>query len=258
VNGDEHRLAQVVTNLLTNAAKYTDPGGYISIDVCRQGDDVVLAMKDTGIGIRSDLLPHVFDLFTQEHQSADRSKGGLGIGLTIVRNLVDLHGGSVQAESEGLGKGSIFTVRLPIATEPCVADAVPKLALIVRKKSKRILIVDDNEDALYLLAEALRDAGHVVVTANDGPAALEALSGFRADVVILDIGLPVMDGFELAQQIRLEHGAIGPRLIALTGYGQDSVRDRARESGFAEYLIKPVDIGHLLGTLNAAPIRSAS
>jgi PAS domain S-box-containing protein len=250
LSGDEGRLAQVVSNLLTNAAKYTDPGGCITVEACRQGSEIVLTVKDDGIGISADLLPHVFDMFTQERQAADRSRGGLGIGLTIVRNLVELHGGTVQAASEGLGMGSVFTVRLPVATEEPAALESSSVADPVSRAPQRILVVDDNEDALELLAEFLRNAGHVVTTAKDGPTALKIMRTFHADVAILDIGLPVMDGYELAGRLRAELGKELPRLIALTGYGQESDRARAREAGFDEHLTKPVDGGHLLGALD--------
>ena len=253
LNGDEGRLAQVVSNLLTNAAKYTDPGGCITVDGGRQGNELVLTVKDDGIGISAELLPHVFDMFTQERQAADRSRGGLGLGLTIVRNLVELHGGTVQAESEGLGKGSIFTVRLPIAIEEPAPIEVSTLAGRVGGTPKRILVVDDNEDALELLADFLRSAGHIVMTAKDGPTALEVMKTFHADVAFLDIGLPVMDGYELAGRLRAELGQALPRLIALTGYGQDSDRARAKEAGFAFHLTKPVESGLLLRALDAPP-----
>ena len=167
-------------------------------------------------------------MFTQERQAADRSRGGLGLGLTIVRNLVELHGGTVQAESEGLGKGSVFTVRLPWLPKSPPRSRSLRRRPRSRRASKRVLLVDDNEDVLELLAEILRDAGHVVATAKDGPTALEIMKTFHADVAILDIGLPVMDGYELAGRLRTELGEALPRLIALTGYGQESDRDRAR------------------------------
>jgi PAS domain S-box-containing protein len=253
LNGDESRLAQVVSNLLTNAAKYTDPGGELAIEGRQEGDAIVLTVKDTGIGISPALLPHVFDLFTQERQSADRARGGLGIGLTIVRKLVELHGGTVRAQSDGLGKGSLFTVRLPAAAEePAAVERHSTPPPIVTKAPSQILVVDDNEDALDLLADALRDAGHVVATAKDGPSALAALKTFQPDVAILDIGLPVMDGYELAGRLRASLGEAAPPLIALTGYGQASDRDRAREAGFFQHLTKPVDLGYLLGVLDAA------
>jgi CheY-like chemotaxis protein/anti-sigma regulatory factor (Ser/Thr protein kinase) len=253
LNGDEGRLTQIVSNLLTNAAKYTEPGGEISVEGRREGRDLVLTVKDTGMGISPSLLPQVFDLFTQERQSADRARGGLGIGLTIVRTLVELHGGTVHAESEGLGKGSVFTVRLPAATEePAAVELRSAPAPVAPKAPSKILVVDDNEDALDLLADALRDAGHLVATAKDGPSALDAVKTFHADVAILDIGLPVMDGYELAGRLRATLGDAAPPLIALTGYGQESDRERARQAGFAKHLTKPVDFGRLLGVLDAA------
>ena len=249
--GDEGRLAQVVANLLTNASKYTDPGGRITVEASRQGSEVVLSVRDDGIGIAPELLPHVFDLFTQERQSADRARGGLGIGLTIVRSLVELHGGSVEAQSEGVGKGSLFTVRLPAApAEPAAVEGLPGAAPLLAARAKRVLVVDDNEDALDLLAEVLRSAGHVVVTAKDGPSALDRMKSFHPDVAILDIGLPVMDGYELAGRIHADFGDDEPRLIALTGYGRDSDRAQTREAGFAEHLTKPVDVDILLAALD--------
>jgi PAS domain S-box-containing protein len=251
LNGDQSRLAQIIANLLTNAAKYTDPGGEIVIEGRPAGDDLVLTIKDTGIGISAALLPHVFDLFTQGGQAADRARGGLGLGLTIVRNLVELHGGTIRAESEGPGRGSVFTVRLPAATEePAAVERHSSPTQLPAKAPTHILLVDDNEDALEMLGDLLRSAGHVVATAKDGPSALAALKGFHADVAILDIGLPVMDGYELAGRLRAQLGESSPRLIALTGYGQESDRDRAREAGFSQHLTKPVDFGYLLGVLD--------
>jgi CheY-like chemotaxis protein len=253
VNGDDGRLAQVVSNLLTNAAKYTDPGGAIAVEGRQEGEEIVLTVNDTGIGISPALLPHVFDLFRQERQSADRARGGLGIGLTIVRKLVELHGGTVRAESDGLGKGSTFIVRLPVAaTEPAAVERHATPTPVVAQAPSHILVVDDNEDALDILADVLRDAGHVVTTAKDGPSALAAVKTFHPDVAVLDIGLPVMDGYELASRLRASLGDAAPPLIALTGYGQDSDRDRALEAGFSQHLTKPVDFGHLLGVLDAA------
>jgi signal transduction histidine kinase/CheY-like chemotaxis protein len=251
VNGDQGRLAQVVANLITNSAKYTEPGGQITVECVREGADVVLRVKDNGTGITPELLPHVFDLFTQERQSVDRSQGGLGLGLSIVRNLVELHGGTVEAASGGPEHGSVFTVRLPAAEEPEAVGVSAAAAPILDGEPKRVLVVDDNEDALELLAEVLRSAGHTVETAEDGPGALRLLQTFDAQVAILDIGLPVMDGYELAERIRATLGEHAPRLIALTGYGQESDRVRAREAGFAYHLTKPVDIGCLLGAMNA-------
>ena len=252
LDGDEGRLAQVVSNLLTNAAKYTEPGGHITLEAHPEGGEIVLTVKDNGIGISGELLPRVFEMFTQERQAADRSRGGLGLGLTIVRNLVELHGGTVQADSQGLGKGSTFRVRLPLASGEPAAIEPPAAAAPVASRPKRVLVVDDNEDALELLAELLREAGHLVTTAKDGPAALKVAKTCHADVAVLDIGLPVMDGYELAGRLRTALGDATPPLIALTGYGQDSDRARAKRAGFAEHLTKPVEIGRLLGALEAA------
>ena len=249
VVGDEGRLAQVVANLLTNAAKYTDPGGRITLEASRQGAEVVLSVEDNGLGIDPELLPHVFDLFTQERQSADRARGGLGIGLTIVRSLVELHGGNVRVESQGVGKGSVFTICLPVAAEPAAVEDGATVKRTAVSSPKRILVVDDNEDALDLLAEVLRGVGHVVATAKDGPSALDAMKSFHPEVAILDIGLPVMDGYQLAVRMHADFGDGCPRLIALTGYGRDSDRAQSRQAGFAEHLTKPVDVGSLLAAL---------
>jgi len=252
VEGDEGRLAQVVSNLLTNAARYTQPGGNIQVDARRMGDEIALVVSDDGLGIGADLLPHVFDLFTQERQAVDRARGGLGIGLTIVRRLVELHGGTVKAESRGLGEGSMFTVRLPAAIgEPPAVEARTKPPRDVATTSRRILVVDDNEDALDSLAEVLRASGHTVKAVVDGLRALAAVKAFHPDVAVLDIGLPVMDGYELARRIRQQFGTTAPRLIALTGYGQESDRARARAAGFAEHLTKPVEVDRLLEALVA-------
>ena len=215
--------------------------------------EVALVFRDNGVGISAELLPHMFDLFTQERQANDRARGGLGIGLTIVRSLVELHGGTVQAESPGPGRGSTFTVRLPIAAgEPAAVELTANARPPVATTSRRILLVDDNEDALELLADILRAAGHTVNAVVDGPKALDAIRTIRPDVAILDIGLPVMDGYELARRIQTEFGPTPPRLIALTGYGQESDRVRARDAGFAEHLTKPVQIDCLLAALSAA------
>ena len=259
LRGDQGRLAQAVANLLTNAAKYTDPGGKIVVEATQSGDEILLSVQDTGIGISAELLPHVFDLFTQERQAADRARGGLGIGLTIVQNLVELHGGIVRAESGGHGRGSLFTVRLPAtAEEPSAIQRPPTAMPALAGAPSQILIVDDNEDALNLLAQLLRAAGHLVRIAKDGPSALVALETFHPVVAVLDIGLPVMDGYELAHRIRERFGDAAPRLIALTGYGQESDRERALKAGFAQHLTKPVEVGSLLGAIDPNRSRHAA
>jgi signal transduction histidine kinase/ActR/RegA family two-component response regulator len=246
VMADATRLAQVVSNLLTNAAKYTLPGGRIRISSRSEGADVILSVQDSGIGIDAAMLPRVFDLFTQDHQAADRAQGGLGLGLAIVRSLVALHGGSVSARSDGLGCGSEFTVRLPrieLAAAPIEDVARRQQRASVPSSGVRVLVVDDNEDAAETLADALAAAGHTTAVAPDGPAALRAALEFRPHVALLDIGLPVMDGFELARHFRSDgvHRA-RTRLVAVTGYGQEHDRQRSAAAGFDDHLVKPVDI----------------
>jgi signal transduction histidine kinase/ActR/RegA family two-component response regulator len=247
---DETRLAQVVANLLTNAARYTDEGGHISVSAAREGRDVVLRVRDNGIGMSPELLPRVFDLFVQGPRTADRRQGGLGLGLSLVRSLVTLHGGMVEAHSEGAGKGSEFLLRLPaMVVELVQSEAGPapgeQRAAVNRR---RILIVDDNEDAAEMLSELLRARGHEVAVASDGPRALIVAPRFEPDVAILDIGLPVMDGYELARRLV---AALTPQpfLVALTGYGQEQDRARARDAGFDEHIIKPVDPERLIRIL---------
>jgi len=255
VHADETRMAQVVANLLTNAVKYTEPGGDISISAARDSDGVVLRVRDSGIGITADLLPHVFDLFVQGEQTAERSLGGLGLGLALVRSLVQLHGGTVRAESAGSGKGSEFVVRLPaLAIEPPVQEPPrERMSMAATNTARRILVVDDNEDAAELLSELLRDLGHQVATAFDAAQALHTASQFQPQIAVLDIGLPVMDGYELASRLRERSGTGGEplHLIALTGYGQEQDRERARRAGFDQHLVKPVDPGMLISTIEA-------
>jgi PAS domain S-box-containing protein len=255
VDGDETRLAQIVTNLLTNAAKYMDPGGTIWIRLARDRGDVVLEVRDAGQGIEPELLPRVFDLFVQGSQGRERAGGGLGLGLALVRRLVTLHGGRVEARSDGRGKGSTFEVRLPVASGT-VDRATPVVGATAIAASpphhrRRILIVDDNQDAGELLADVLMSKGHEVRTAVDAASALEITgAGFTADIAILDIGLPVVDGYELAAMLRART-APAPRLIALTGYGQLSDIERSTAAGFAVHLVKPVNMAKLLASLDA-------
>ncbi len=245
VNGDSARLVQAVSNLLTNAAKYTEPKGRIWVTGSRRGNQIELRVRDNGIGMSADLTAHVFDLFYQGAQRSDRSQGGLGIGLAIVRSLVLLHGGSVDALSDGIGKGSEFIVRLEAVEGKHQAGQV-EAPLPSRtpdpRGGLRVFIVDDNEDAALLLAEALADKGHVTATAFDPPSALKLVRDFRPDVVLLDIGLPVMDGYELAHRMRQIPELHSARLFALTGYGQDSDRAQSLELGFERHLAKPIEI----------------
>ena len=252
VSGDPARLQQVVLNLLTNAAKYTEPKGRISVSAKREGDRIVLRVVDSGVGITPLMLPQVFDLFAQERQSLDRSQGGLGLGLTIVRRLVELHGGSVEGHSEGIGRGSEFVVRLPVA-EAATADTRPQptgrelggAAVIGRL---RILIAEDNPDTAMVLAQALEALGHDTRAAADGPAALRIAASFKPQVALLDLGLPVMDGYELAGHLREIEAP--PKMIAITGYGQETDRRRSRASGFDAHMVKPIDLPALQDILD--------
>lgn len=244
VEGDLTRLSQVVSNLISNAAKYTPPGGIITIIGETSPAEVILRVHDTGVGIAPDVLPRIFDLFVQEQQAIDRSQGGLGLGLTIVRNLVERHGGTISAHSDGSGLGAEFTIRLPkinidTVQRPMPVPPSPKASVAA---GRRILIVDDNEDSALMLAEALKTKGYQTCTAHDAPAALLAAADFRPELAFLDIGLPVMDGYELAARLRELPGLKGIRLIALTGYGQDSDRQKTSAAGFEHHLVKPVDL----------------
>jgi CheY-like chemotaxis protein len=255
VDGDEARLIQVFANLLTNAAKYTEPGGHIFVMVRQTGEQVMVEVRDDGSGIDKELLPKVFDLFVQGSQRTDRREGGLGLGLTLVRSLVQLHGGQVEARSDGVGLGSSFVVRLPALNRSEDADSDPAVTTGFRlaQHKRRILIVDDNEDARFLLSEILVAVGHEVRMAGDGVGALDLMKGFTPEVAILDIGLPVMDGYELATRLRETMATRAPHMIALTGYGQPADQERTRSAGFAQHLVKPVDVRRLLDSIAALP-----
>jgi PAS domain S-box-containing protein len=257
VDGDEARLAQVFQNLLTNAAKYTPPGGQIAVRLASSDGAAVIEVADNGDGIPPHLLPSIFDPFVQGERSVDRSQGGLGLGLALVHSLVALHGGTVLAHSEGAGKGSRFVVSLPLASEAAqVATGVaPGDASLHGAHRRRVLLVDDNPDAAETLAELLRSAGHQVFVAHDGPTALAQAHAFRPHVALLDIGLPVMDGYELARKLRSSLPAAPLRLVALTGYGQEHDRRRSLEAGFAEHLVKPVEGTQLLAAVHADECR---
>ncbi len=249
VNADPDRLAQVFANLLTNAAKYTDPGGQIEVAAERRGDTIELSVRDTGVGMGPELLARVFDPFVQGAQSMARSPGGLGIGLMLVKSLVSLHGGAVSAHSEGAGHGSTIVVRLPAHEAQELPKAEPTTQHEKAHPVHRVLVVDDNEDAATLLAEFLRAQGWPVAVAFDGPQALSMLESFEPDVAVLDIGLPVMDGYELAARIRERLGPRTPHLLALTGYGQEQDRKRVSEAGFERHLVKPVSTDELLAVM---------
>ena len=243
VDGDATRLAQVVANLLNNAAKYTEPGGHLFIGGERRGESVVLTVRDDGIGIAPEMLPRVFDLFVQERQALDRAQGGLGLGLAIVRSLVQLHGGAVQVRSDGMGKGSEFTVTLPAVAAPAATATVASTSATgVRKPHLRLMVVDDNTDALELLCESLEMMGYETLRASDGAAALVLAARERPAIGLLDIGLPAMDGYELARRLRELPGLGGIKLVALTGYGQSSDREKTAAAGFNEHLVKPASL----------------
>jgi len=243
VEGDLTRLTQVLGNLLNNAAKYTDPGGTIAVGVRRVGTDVEIQVRDNGIGIPPELLPRLFQLFTQVDGAAHRAQGGLGIGLALVRQLIQMHGGSVTAYSQGPGHGSQFLIRLPLRVranrDPSARSDAPKAESA--RRGHRILLADDNRDALDSLATLLQCDGHEVHTAADGAEALEVAAACHPDVVLLDIGMPKLDGYEVARRIRAEPWGKNAVLIALTGWGQDEDRRRSREVGFDSHLVKPLD-----------------
>ena len=231
IEGDADRLAQVISNLLTNAAKYSEPGSAIHVRAGRSGEIVRLQVADEGIGVEAEMLGRIFDSFVQEPQALDRSKGGLGLGLAIVRSLVQLHGGTVEARSEGLGKGSEFIVELPLASGAAEFEHAPGREIpthaapaTASKRGTRILVVDDNQDAAESIGELLVELGHEVQLAHDGRTALEVARQFRPSICLLDIGLPVMDGYVLARELRqAEEMPADLRLIALTGYGQQEI-----------------------------------
>jgi CheY-like chemotaxis protein len=261
VDADVTRLAQVIANLLTNAAKYTPPGGHIWIDARGEDDQAILAVRDDGVGIAPEMLDHIFGLFTQVPQDLARSQGGLGLGLSIVKALTEQHGGTVTARSAGRGHGSEFTVRLPLARAEEEAASRPAAPITPAARPgpgtrgnhhppRRILVVDDNEDAAWILAETLSLIGHDVRCAYDGPSALRAAAEHVPEVALIDIGLPVMDGYELAARMRAEPRLAGVRLIALTGYSQPGDRRRSTDAGFAMHLVKPVSIDRLIETID--------
>lgn len=263
VEGDLVRLAQIFANLLTNAARYTNPAGRIRVAVTCEQSRVLVEVRDNGTGISADLLPRIFDRFVQAPQGAARTTGGLGIGLTLVHSFVRAHGGTVTAQSDGPGRGSVFQVTLPLArgegtgragsgtpTEPAPLVSAPPADA---GRARRVLMVDDNDDALVLGADIVRTGGHDVRTAGNGLDALDVAVAFVPDVAVVDIGLPDVDGYELATRLRSALGPRTPRLIAVTGYGQPSDRERSRFAGFERHLVKPVDAQLLLASIDGEP-----
>lgn len=239
VQGDRVRLAQVVGNLLHNAAKFTDQGGDVTVCVKAEGDRAVLTVQDSGIGINPEMLPYLFDTFAQADNSLDRTAGGLGLGLALVRGLVELHGGTVRAESAGLQRGAAFTISLPLYSGP--EDPGARVSEPEDNGPFRILLIEDNRDAAETLHDLLELNGHEVDLAFSGPAGVEKARALCPDVVLCDIGLPGMDGYSVARELRRTPELSGLRLIAVTGYGQEEARNRAAEAGFDFHLTKPVE-----------------
>jgi signal transduction histidine kinase len=254
VEGDKTRLVQVIANILHNAAKFMDPGGKIRLAVRREGQLAVIKISDTGIGIAPEVVPKIFELFTQVHSKAERAQGGLGIGLALVRRLTEMHGGTVSVHSDGPGRGSEFTVRLPIIVAPLAAlsNQSRETVTIPTIAPQRILVADDNHDAADALSLQLQLVGHDVRTVHDGADALVVAKTFDPDIVLLDLGMPKMDGYEVARQLRLAQAGRKAALIALTGWGQQQDRDRTTAAGFDAHLVKPVAEGQLFRALAAA------
>ena len=264
LEADPTRLEQIIVNLLANAAKYTEKGGEISLRARNEDGQIAIRVRDNGVGIPPEKLPQMFELFAQGDRTLARSEGGLGIGLTLVRSLSEMHGGTVEAFSEGPGKGSEFVVRLPAAAAPASAAATASPNSPVRPARKpaaaaakpapagtlrRVLVVDDNVDSARGTALILSRNGYDVRVAYDGPGALLAAQEHQPEYVLLDIGLPGMDGYEVAQHLRQDTNLAGVTLVAVSGYGQESDRRRSQEAGFDQHLVKPVDPGVLLGLL---------
>ena len=252
LDADPIRLAQAVSNLLNNAAKFTDRGGHIWLVVERNGSDAVITVRDTGVGISRAMLPHVFEMFTQGEQAHSRTLGGLGIGLTLVKRLVEMHGGTVAADSAGQNMGSTFVIRLPTLVDSSQRpQSKAEDPARMSPPSLRILVVDDNRDAADSLAMLLRTSGNDIRTAYDGAEAVQLANDFEPEVVLLDIGLPNMDGHEVAQRIRQEPWARRTCLIAVTGWSDEADRARSRAAGFDHHLVKPLDTSHLAQLLGS-------
>ncbi|MFB9242731.1 response regulator [Massilia antarctica] len=248
VDGDPTRLEQIATNLIDNALKYTPPGGTIDIAVADTGQDIVLEVRDTGVGISAELLPHVFDVFVQGSITLDRAQGGLGIGLALVRRLVELHGGKVSAHSEGASAGSTFVIRLPRAA-PAAAPAIAAPSTLAQDSKPAILLIEDNDDGREMMATMLDAYGYPVRQAADGVQGVQMARSFLPDVALVDIGLPGIDGYEVARRLRQGGDTCHIKLIALTGYGLADDQRRVLEAGFDKHLVKPVEIADLLDAI---------
>jgi CheY-like chemotaxis protein len=250
LNADATRLTQVLGNLLNNACKFTDKGGQILLTVERESEQAVIRVRDTGTGIAAEQLPRIFDMFMQVDTSLERSVSGLGIGLTLVKNLVEMHDGAVEVHSAGIGQGSEFIVRLPIMLEsPTPSQLEPIVGEPKSATGRRILVVDDNRDSATSLALLLKLMGNQTETAYDGLQAVEAAEKFRPEIILLDIGLPKLNGYEAARKIRDQPWSKDVVLVALTGWGQDEDRQRSKEAGFSVHLVKPVELSALKNLL---------
>jgi CheY-like chemotaxis protein/two-component sensor histidine kinase len=256
LDADPTRLAQIFSNLLNNAAKYMDQGGHIWLTAERWDGDISVSVRDTGIGIAAEHLPHIFEMFSQVTPALERSQGGLGIGLALVRGLVELHGGTIEARSSGPAMGSDFIVRLPIVDLPSVPQGQEPEGIADKSQAeprRRILVVDDNADTANSLAMVLRRMGHDILTAHDGLEAVHAAAAFRPEVILLDIGLPKMNGYDVAKQIRQQPWDKKVAIIAVSGWGQEEDKRRALEAGFDHHLTKPVEpaaLGRLLALIS--------
>jgi CheY-like chemotaxis protein len=252
VNGDLHRLAQVMTNLLNNAARYTPPGGHIAVAARVENGAAVLRVRDTGSGIDPRALESIFEMFVQASPRQKRAGGGLGIGLALARRIAELHGGALEAHSEGPGQGSEFTLRLPLmqgqsADAELAAQAEPPA--LPRVVPRRVLVVDDNVDAATTLGRVLQSLGHDTCVVHDGAQALARVAEFHPDIVLLDIGMPGLDGYEVARRLRALKGERPFRIVAVTGWGQEADREKARDAGFDVHLVKPVEVSDLVRAL---------
>jgi CheY-like chemotaxis protein len=258
LEADPVRLTQVFSNLLINAAKYTNPKGQIDLKVVKEGNDVVISIRDNGVGIPAELMPRLFTLFTQARPALERSEGGLGVGLALVRGLVTLHGGHVQARSAGANRGSDFIVHLPMSP---VANADgptdPALTPESRHRGLQVMVVDDNQDVVESCKTLLELSGHRVSTAYTGREALELAENLHPDVILLDIGLPDISGYEVARRVRATSWGANADLIAVTGWGQDTDRERAFRSGFDHHLTKPISTDSLETLLQSLHLHPA-
>jgi CheY-like chemotaxis protein len=247
--GDAQRLAQVLSNLLNNSARYTPPGGSIAVRARAEENHAVVQVRDSGRGIEPDMIERIFDMFVQGRAPLQRIGGGLGVGLALARRLAELHGGTVEARSEGVNRGSEFTLRLPLGARDGAAQK-PEQPARRPGVARRVLVVDDNVDAASMLDMLLRSLGHETRVAHEGTAALRVAEEFRPDIVLLDIGMPGIDGYEVARRLRTLAKARPMRIVAVTGWGQEGDRERSREAGFDLHLVKPVDANELSRALN--------